>query len=129
VEGLGTLATALAAWIICTELNRQGRLPTRWYVYGAREFLSYDERGKQGYYIWAIPSVKHLRKHPNSFYSKLMEIVFNARAEYLAAKAGCRGARKTVLGFLTTHVLYVFCWTLSRTIARKPVTNKQILEA
>lgn len=126
LDTLGTVAAAIA-WIICTELNKQGRLPYRYYIYGAREFAKYDERGKQGYYIWAIPSVKHLRKNPNSAYSKLMEVVFNARAEYLAAKAGCKGARKTVLGAVTTHGLYAFCWVLSRTIARKAYTKEQIL--
>lgn len=116
-------------WIICTELNRQGRMPHNFYRYGGREFLKYDEHGKQGYYIWAIPSVRHLRKYPTSVYSKLLEIVFNARAEYLSAIGGCTGARKTALGFITTHCLYVGCWILSRTIARKPVTNSQILGA
>lgn len=125
---IGTLAAA-AAWIVCTELNKQGRLPYRYYIYGAREFAKYDERGKQGYYIWAIPSVEHLRAHPTSLYSRALEVVFNARAEYLAAKAGCKGARKTALGFITTHGLYAFCWTLSRTIARKAYTKEQILNA
>lgn len=116
-------------WIICTELRVQGRMPHKFYRYGGREFMKYDERGKQGYYLWAIPSVRHLRKYPNSRYSKLLETVFNARAEYLSAVAGCSGARKTVLGFLTTHVLYGVCWILSRTLARKPVTDTQILGA
>lgn len=128
-EGAGlvdTLGIAAAAWIICTELKNQGRLPCRYYIYGAREFAKYDERGKQGYYIWAIPSVKHLKKYPNSLYSKMLEVVFNARAEYLSAKSGCKGARKTVFGFFTTHALYAFCWTLSRTIARKQYSKEQI---
>lgn len=113
-------AAVAAAWIICTELNKQCRLPNRWYIHGAKEFASYDEFGKQGYYIWAIPSVQHLRKHPDSLYSKFLEVIFNARAEYLSAKAGQKKARKTVLGFVTTHGLYWMCWTLARTVARKP---------
>lgn len=108
-------------WIICTELNKQGRLPNRYYRYGARVFASYSAKSKQGYYIWAVPAVRHLRKYPESRLSKLMEVVFNARAEYLAAKAGCKDAKKTVLGFLTTHVLFVVCVALSRTIAREPI--------
>lgn len=108
-------------WIICTELNKQGRLPHKFYRYGARVFASYSDYSKQGYYIWAVPAVKHLRKHPNSMLSNIMEIVFNARAEYLAAIAGCKSAKKSVLGFLTTHILFVVCVALSRTIARKPI--------
>lgn len=123
VKGIGNAAK----WIICTELNRQGRLPNKWYYYGAKEFAKYDERGKQGYYIWAVPCVKHLRAHPTSTFSKVLERVFNARAEYLSAKAGLKGARKTVFGAVITHGLYAVCWILSRTIARKPVEFESVI--
>lgn len=128
-EGAGlfeTLASAAVLWIVCTELRKQGRMPAKFYYYGASEFAKYDERGKQGYYIWAIPAVKHLRAHPESKFSKLLEIVFNSRAEYLSAIAGCRGARKTLFGAVTTHGLYAACWILSRTVARSHYTLDQI---
>lgn len=129
-EGAGmweTVAAAVAAWIICTELNKQGRLPTRWYIPGARAFAAYDEQGKKGYYIWAVPSVRHLRRNPGSLYSKFLEVWFNARAEYLAAKAGIKGARKTLFGWTTVHSTYWFCWTLSRTIARNYNTPAELI--
>lgn len=113
-------------WIICTELHAQGRMPYKFYRHGAKKFMTYSAQGKQGYYIWAIPSVLHLRKHPDSLYSKLLEVIFNARAEYIAAQAGCYGARKTVFGAVITHGVYAFCWILSKTIATKAYTNKQI---
>lgn len=128
VGGVVKGITSAAKWIICTELNKQGRLPNKWYYYGAKEFAKYDERGKQGYYIWAVPAVKHLRKYPNSKFSKLLEVVFNARAEHLAAIAGLKGARKTVFGAITTHGLYAVCWILSRTIARKPVEFIHVMD-
>lgn len=124
LETLGTLAVAL--WIVCTELRKQNRMPYAYYVYGARKFATYDEKIKRGYYIWAIPSVKHLREKPHSAYSKFLEVLFNNRAEYLAAQAGCRGAERTVGGFLATYGTHAFCWTLSRTVARKPYTLEQI---
>lgn len=133
-NGVGDAVTGLVkgvgkatGWIICTELNKQGRLPNKWYYYGAKEFAKYDERGKQGYYIWAVPAVQHLRKYPTSLCSKVLEITFNARAEYLSAKAGLKGARKTMFGAITTHGLYAICWILSRTIARKPVEFMHIV--
>ena len=116
--GLGEILSAAIAWVVCTELNKQGKLPYRLYIHGAREFAKYDEQGKKGYYIWAIPAVKHLRKHPNSLYSKLLKFVFNARAEYLAARTGQKGCRKTLFGAVTVYGLYGFCWLLSRTIAK-----------
>lgn len=124
--GLGEALAAIVAWIVCTELYRQGRMPYRHYVYGSREFARYDERGKQGYYLWAIPAVKHLRARPNSILSKFLCAVFNSRAQYLAAKAGCRGAKKTVTGWALAHGLYAVCWVLSRTIARKSIDWTQV---
>lgn len=131
-EGAGlweTIATAAAAWIICTELTKQGRMPKRFYVYGSKVFADYPEDGKKGYYIWAIPSVKHLRKYPNSLYSKFLCAIFNWRAEYLAAKAGCKGARKLWRGAVVTHASYYFCLGLSKFIPKSYSTNWEKLYA
>jgi hypothetical protein len=123
---LETVATGLALWIVCTELRRQNRMPFIYYAYGFKVFAKYDEQGKKGYYIWAVPSVKHLRAHPYSLYSRFLCSVFNARAEYLAAVGGCKKARKTIYGFLVTHITYIGCWILSRTIARNYNTSAQL---
>lgn len=129
-EGAGifeTVATIAAAlWIVCTELRKQGRMNPVHYVYGARKFATYDDEIKRGYYVWAIPSTKHLRENPHSAYSKFLEVLFCNRAEYLAAEAGCTTARKTFAGAVATYGTHAFCWLLSRTIARKPYTLNQI---
>ena len=46
--GLGASAAAAAplAWIICTELMRQDRMPKRWYLAGYPVFGAYPEIGK-----------------------------------------------------------------------------------
>lgn len=119
LEELGPLA--IAAWVICTELNKQKRLPNKWYVAGARVFAAYKEEYKPGYYLWAIPSVRHLRKYPDSRYSKFLEVIFNWRAEYLASQVGVRGARKQWRGWFVTTATYYFSVALAKTLARKPV--------
>lgn len=101
-------------WIICTELHKQERMPTRYYIYGARAFAKYPDYGKQAYYVWAIPCVRHLRKYPNSLFSRFLESIFNRRAEYLAAKEGLRGAKKSFIGFLVIITTYSLCWLISR---------------
>lgn len=108
-------------WIVCTELYKQGKMPHKHYRYGARVFAAYKEHHKPGYYIWAIPAVMHLRKHPDSALSKVLGIIFRARAEHISAVAGCKEAKRSVLGAVTTHGLYVICVALSYTIARKPI--------
>ena len=109
--GFADVLAAAVAWIICTELRRQGRMPARTYYLAAPEFAAYSERGKRGYYVWAIPSTRHLRAHPQSWYSRLLERTFNCRARYIANRK--RGLPGTLAGALVTHGLYGFCWMLS----------------
>lgn len=110
-------AKVKVGWILCTELYKQGRMPLKYYTYGSREFAKYDVQSKKGYYIWAVPALKHLKAHPYSLRSRVMCTLLNARAEYISAEGGCRGARKTLLGAFAKN-LYWGCWILSRTVAR-----------
>ncbi len=113
-----TKAAVKVGWILCTELLQQGRMPLKHYLHGSRVFASYSPAAKRGYYIWAVPALAHLRAHPISRRSKLMCTLLNARAEYLAAEAGLRTARKTILGWAAKH-LYWGCLILGYTVARK----------
>jgi len=103
-----------SSWIICTELHKQGKMPTKYYIYGARAFAKYPEYGKQAYYFWAIPCVTHLRKYPKSLFSWCLKRIFVSRAEYLAAQQGLRGAKKTFFGLLVIGTTYSLCWIISR---------------
>ena len=111
--GAGAAAAAApAAWIICTELMSQRRMPKRWWLAGLPTFEAYPEIGKRGYYVWAIPSVRHLREHPHSLYSRFLCAAFNWRAEDLAARKGVKGARKLWRGRLVTAALVLPCLIL-----------------
>lgn len=107
--GLWEAAAAVLAWIVCTELVRQNKLNKRWYFAGSKVFNSYSEIGKLGYYIWAIPCVRHLRNNPDSNFSWFLEYIFNWRAEYIAACAGVPNARKLKKGMLVSAFLYPAC--------------------
>jgi hypothetical protein len=91
---------------------RQGKMPTKHWAIGVRVFDAYPEIGKRGYYVWAIPSVRHLRRKPDSFYSKLLGTVFRWRAENIAASAGLKGARRLWRGRAVTVVLAPVCLIL-----------------
>lgn len=109
---------ASGGWIVCTELLKQKRMPNKWYKHGLKVFNTYTAQDKKGYYYWAVPAVAHLKAHPTSLLSKVLEVVMNARAEYLAAEVGVDGARKTAFGYVIKHGLFIVCWTLARTLAR-----------
>ena len=109
LEGLAAAAPAAAAWIVCTELARQGRMPKRHYLAGISLFAAYPERTKRGYYLWSIPAVRHLRRHPNSRLSKFLAAIACWRSENIAAKRGVRGARRLVRGMLVSAIGYPTC--------------------
>ena len=112
LEGLPLAAAAGGGWIICTELMRQGRMPKRHWAAGSKVFAAYPETGRRGYYVWAIPTVRHLRRRPGSLYSRAIARVFGWRAEDIAARAGVQGARKLLRGRMVTAVLALPCLVL-----------------
>lgn len=106
--GLGDIASAALAivgWIICTELMKQGKMPKKWWIKGAPIFAAYPDVVKQGYYLWAIPCVDHLRRYPNSILSRLLCVVFNCRAKSIAEKS-------TFSGAMVTAILWPICYVL-----------------
>jgi len=100
----------LVGWVICTELVKQRRLPRKYWTPGAAVFASYPDYVREGYYVWAVPSVRHLRNHPRSLYSRFLCAIFNWRAENIAAHAKVRGARILLRGALVTAVLWPLCY-------------------
>ncbi len=98
-------------WIICSELHAQGRMPHRMYLKGGAHFARYPDWIKQGYYIWAEPATKHLRKHPESLFSRALEIIFTARGNYLLGS-------RSISACVAASGVYAFCWMLAKTIAR-----------
>lgn len=120
-----TKKEAKSGWIICTELKAQGKMENRIYLAGLSVFEGYSDQSKKGYYVWAVPSVKHLKAHPDSWFSKLLEKVFVSRATYLFARKYPNRAKKTLGGFLITWGLYVGCVALSRTFAHNYAVDKE----
>jgi hypothetical protein len=115
ISEAGLMAAAPAAagfWIICTELMRQKKMPKRYWLTGSKAFAGYPEAVKRGYYVWAIPSVAHLRRQPDSLYSRFLGKVFGWRAEDLAARVGVVGARKLWRGRAVTAALWLPCLAL-----------------
>lgn len=92
--------------IICTELHKQGRMSRKTYVAGMRHFQQYSDLGKSGYYFWAAPIVAHLRKHPASKFSVLVEIIFNARGKHIS------GEHKSFVASLINPVMVGVSYTV-----------------
>lgn len=111
---LGTVASvaSVVGWVICTEFVRQHRMPRRFWMPGAAIFAQYPDAVREGYFVWAVPSVRHIRAHPYSLYSRFLCAIFNWRAENIAAHAGVRGARKLIRGAAVTAILWPLCYSI-----------------
>ncbi len=109
----------MGGWIICTELMRQGKMPKRHWIAGAPVFAVYPEDVKRGYYLWAIPTVRHLRRRPGSMFSRAVGTAFRWRAEDIAAKKGVVGARRLWRGTVITAVLYPVCKILGHVVGEQ----------
>lgn len=135
-QGAGGILSAvsgvasLVGWVICTELMEQGRLPRRWWVHGSHVFASYPKAVQEGYHVWAVPSVLHLRRSPFSLYSRVLCACFNWRAENIAAAAGIPGARRLWRGAAVTAFLWPLCYAIGVVrLALKRVTDWKALYA
>ncbi len=99
-------------WVICTELVRQSRMPREFWKPGAAIFAVYPKFVQEGYHVWAVPSVRHLRQHPHSLYSCLLCAAFNWRAENIAHAAGVSSARHLYRGAAITVILWPLCYAI-----------------
>jgi hypothetical protein len=124
-ESSQTTKGGKAGWIVCGELYKQNRMPREFYLPGLRAFNQYNGTIKKGYYYWAVPAVAHLKAHPQSKRSRFLDVMLNARAEYLAAEAGVIHARKTKLGWISKQLVWG-CWLLGKTVARNYKVNRHI---
>jgi hypothetical protein len=109
LPSVATAATAgLGATIICTELVRQGQVTDEWRRAGMR-VLHYPAIARRGYWVWALPVVRHLRQKPESLFSRIIAETFYWRAEDIAARAGVEGARKLWRGRVVTAAMVLPC--------------------
>lgn len=87
-------------------------MPRKYWAAGTRRFDAYSDWGKRGYYVWAVPAVRHLRSRPGSLLSRTLATTFGWRAEHLAAKAGVKGARRLWRGAAVAGGLALLCGVL-----------------
>lgn len=105
-------ALPFLAWIICTELLRQGKMSVTLYRYGAKKFKSYPAYIKFGYLLWARPVRDYVRANPNTKLTWFIAKVFDLRVHNIAYHMGCSRAKWTIRGAIICSSLYVICTVL-----------------
>ncbi len=90
--------------VICTELERQGKLDTVLYFQGMDHFLSLPEQTVRGYRVWANRVVPLMQKSVRL--SNFLAPIAKARYEHITGK------RTNLIGWLTIWVGQPICWII-----------------
>jgi hypothetical protein len=95
--------------VVCTQLYNWGEIPVGWHRASTVHFYKrYSQLARRGYYFWALKAVCHMRKNPHTKVTRAIADTMYYRTEYIAAQAGCRGAKRTVKGFAAFWAVEIF---------------------
>jgi len=67
--------------VVCTELERQGKLSEEELLDSRRRFKGYWHVSRKAYYTWAVPATQHMQKYPDGKLSKFLLRVMAARTK------------------------------------------------
>jgi len=95
LEALPELA-AVVGWVICTELNKQGKLSDELYAASGKRALTLPKEVINGYHFWAVPLTRKLRT--SRFLSSVFAYLAKSRCEYLLGKPRIWGWLSVALG-------------------------------
>ena len=88
--------------VICTELERQGKLDTALYLAGMEHFLSLSETTVRGYRVWANKVVPLMQRSERL--SNALAPIVNARYQHIT------GRNRNFLGALTVYIGQPICY-------------------
>ena len=103
-------AAAVVGWVICTELNRQGRLSNELYEASWKRAATLSPEVMQGYHFWAIPLTRKLRT--SRVLSSIFGYLAKSRCEYLLGKT-------RVWGWLSVKLGEPLCGWIGRKVSKQ----------
>jgi hypothetical protein len=111
-ESLGSSSTSGSKGmsVICTWMCQNGLMNLNHYVLSADSFDRLPSYQRDAYQFLAIPIVSILEKRPDSYFSKIVQSVFAARARNIAAARGLRSSKKSWKGQVATALVYSICF-------------------
>ena len=109
--------------VICTELHRTHELSTKDWVRDVHfTFNTLTENHIKGYLIWAIPTVKHMKKYPK--YRKFWKHVAQHRANDIAWRLN--EGKFDLLGRIYAGIGEPLCWLIGNFTGNKQINELNI---
>ena len=109
--------------VICTELHRTHELSTKDWLRDVHfTFNTLTENHIKGYLIWAIPTVKHMKKYPK--YRKFWKHVAQHRANDIAWRLN--EGKFDLLGRIYAGIGEPLCWLIGNLTGNKQINELNI---
>ena len=109
--------------VICTELHRTHELSTKDWIRDVHfTFNTLTENHIKGYLIWAIPTVKHMKKYPK--YRKFWKHVAQHRANDIAWRLN--EGKFDLLGRIYAGLGEPLCWLIGNFTGNKQINELNI---
>ena len=109
--------------VICTELHRTHELSTKDWIRDTRfTFNTLTENHIKGYLIWAIPTVKHMKKYPK--YRKIWKHIAQHRANDIAWRLN--EGKFDLLGRIYAGIGEPLCWLIGNFTGNKQINELNI---
>ncbi len=109
--------------VICTELHRTHELSTKDWLRDVHfTFNTLTENHIKGYLIWAIPTVKHMKKYPK--YRKFWKHVAQHRANDIAWRLN--EGKFDLLGRIYAGIGEPLCWLIGNFTGNKQINELNI---
>ena len=109
--------------VICTELHRTHELSTKDWIRDVHfTFNTLTENHIKGYLIWAIPTVKHMKKYPK--YRKIWKHIAQHRANDIAWRLN--EGKFDLLGRIYAGIGEPLCWLIGNFTGNKQINELNI---
>jgi len=109
--------------IICTELHRTKELSTEDWIRDTRfTFKTLTEKHIKGYLLWAVPTVKYMKKYPK--YRELWRHIAQHRANDIAWRLN--EGKFDLLGRIYAGIGEPLCWLIGNFVGNKQINELNI---
>ena len=109
--------------IICTELHRTKELSTKDWLRDIHfTFNTLTEKHVKGYLLWAVPTVKYMKKYPK--YRKLWKHIAQHRANDIAWRLN--EGKFDLLGRIYAGIGEPLCWLIGNFVGNKRINELNI---
>lgn len=111
-DPIGAISDAVS--VVCTVMKEQGTIPEGQWKRSSAIFRNYNHASQKSYWLWARPSAKFIKAHPQYLVSKALQSLFKARTSHVIG-------HKTAYGLFARSLIFIITVTVGVVSGVAPV--------